>query len=327
MAPNPGKLLSLNKSSTSPKVGLALGSGAARGLAHIGVLKTLEDAGISLDLIAGTSMGAFIGALYAADVPIHRIEETARGIDWKSLARLLDPVIPTSGLIDGKKMMTFMAELLPVRTFEELSLPLAVTATDIETGEAIVIKQGDLLEALRAGLAFPGIFSPARFGNRFLVDGGLCHPVPTDVARHLGADRVIGVCAIPEVTKQTPEAYLPFKQEKNQRMRPWRDFFNAPGIEQLTRRVLGQQEPIATVSEETNRKIPNIFRVCAQSVAIMENEINQLRLDRNTRDLVIRPQLDGITLLEFHRADEIIAAGESATLDAMPAIRELVKVD
>ena len=312
---------------SSPKLGLALGSGAARGLAHIGVLKALEDAGIPLDLIAGTSMGAFIGALYAADVPIHRIEETARGIDWKSLTRLLDPVIPTSGLIDGKKMLAFMAELLPVRTFEELSLPLAITATDIETGEAIIIKQGDLLEALRAGLAFPGIFSPARFGSRFLVDGGLCHPVPIDVARNLGADRVIGVCAIPEVHKQIPEAFLPFKQEKNLRAKPLLDLFNAGGIEQVLRRVLRQQEPTLSVSEETNRKIPNIFRVCAQSVAIMENEINQLRLDRNTSDLVIRPQLDGITLLEFHRADEIIAAGESATLAALPAIRNLLKVD
>jgi NTE family protein len=291
------------------------------------VLKTLEEAGIQLDLIAGTSMGAFIGALYAAEVPIRRIEETARGIDWKSLARLLDPVLPTSGLIDGKKLISFMAELLPVRTFEELSIPLAVTATDIETGEAIVIKQGDLLQALRAGLAFPGIFSPARFGNRFLVDGGLCHPVPTDVARNLGATRVIGVCAIPAVVKQVPEAFLPVNLAKTQGPSPWRDLFNARSIEQLARRILKQHEPTMLFSEEPGRKIPNIFRVCAQSVAIMENEINQLRLDRNTRDLVIRPRLDGITLLEFHRADEIIAAGEISTQEALPAIYDLIAED
>ncbi len=312
---------------STPKLGLALGSGAARGLAHIGVLKTLEEAGIRPSLIAGTSMGAFIGALYAADVPIRRIEETARNIDWKSLTRLLDPVIPTSGLIDGKKMMAFMAELLPVRTFEELSLPLAVTATDIETGEAIIIKQGDLLEALRAGLAFPGIFSPARFGMRFLVDGGLCHPVPTDVARNLGAERVIGVCAIPAVQKQTPEAFLPLKHRMQHRSRPLLELFNAHGIEQLARRILGQPDAVDPTSEDNHRKTPNIFRVCAQSVAIMENEINQLRLERNTGDLVIRPQLDGVTLLEFHRAAEIIAAGVSATLAVLPAIRDLAKGD
>ena len=315
----------MQKMSPPSKIGLALGSGAARGLAHIGVLKALEEAEVHFDLIAGTSMGAFIGALYAADVPIQSIEQTARKIDWKSLARLLDPVLPTSGLIDGKKLMAFMAELLPVRTFEELTIPLAVTATDIETGEALVIKQGDLLEALRAGLAFPGIFSPARFGDRFLVDGGLCHPVPTDVARNLGADRVIGVCAIPEVTKQTPEAFLPFDPSAPLGHKPWPERFSASAVEQLLRRILKQNDQTNSGSEEGGRKAPGIFRVCAQSVAIMENEINQLRLDKNSQDLVIRPNLNNITLLEFHRAAEIIAAGEASTKAALPDIHNLLR--
>jgi predicted acylesterase/phospholipase RssA len=150
-----------------PKLGLALGSGAARGLAHIGVLKVLEEADIPIDIITGTSMGAFIGAMYAAGVPVAQMEQVALEIDWLSMARLLTPVMPTSGLSDGKKLVTFMAELLPVRDFKDLHLPLAVTATDINTGEAIIIKQGDLLEALHASLAFPGIFSPVRFGQRF----------------------------------------------------------------------------------------------------------------------------------------------------------------
>lgn len=309
-----------------PKVGLALGSGAARGLAHVGVIKTLEDEGLHFDLIAGTSIGAFIGALYAAEVPIHRIEETALAVDWKRLTRLLDPVLPTSGLIDGKKLMAFMAELLPVRTFEELSIPLAITATDIETGEAIIIKQGDLLEGLRAGLAFPGIFSPVRFGNRFLVDGGLCQPVPTDVVRNLGAECVIGVCAIPEVKKQTPEAFVQPDRDKPATTGSLREMFSAAGMEQLVRRVMKQPEPPASSQEENSRRLPTIFRVCAQSVAIMENEINDLRLARNTRDLVIRPNLNGIKLLEFHRAREIIAAGEAAAREALPSIHNLLTI-
>lgn len=308
-----------------PKVGLALGSGAARGLAHIGVIKVLEEENLPLDLIAGTSMGAFIGALYAAGVPVRRIEETALAVDWKRLTRLLDPVLPTSGLIDGKKLMAFMAELLPARTFEELSIPLAITATDIETGEAIIIKKGDLLEGLRAGLAFPGIFSPVRFGNRFLVDGGLCHPVPTDVVRSLGAERVIGICAIPKVNKQTPEAFLPPDRNKPSAAGPLRELFSAAGIEQLARRVIKQSDSSAPSPDEGSRRVPNIFRVCAQSVAIMENEINDLRLARNTRDLVIRPELNGINLLEFHRADEIIRAGEAAARAALPSIHNLLR--
>jgi len=307
------------------KVGLALGSGAARGLAHIGVLKVLDEAGVAIDCIAGTSIGAFIGALFAAGVPIRRMEKAALEIDWRQMARLLDPVLPTSGLIDGKKLMTFMAELLPVRTFEELNIPLAVTATDIHSGEAIIIRQGDLLQALRAGLAFPGIFSPARFGSRFLVDGGLCNPVPADIARRLGADHVIGVCAIPVVDKTVPETYLPAPGSQGGE-RPWFDLFNARGIEQAMRRILGQEND-GEPDESVDRRAPNIFRVCAQSVAIMENEINALRLTRNHHDLIIRPPLNDITLLEFHRAREIIAAGETEARACLPAIKALLSTD
>ena len=305
-----------------PRLGLALGSGAARGLAHIGVLKVLEEAQIPIDIITGTSMGAFIGAMYAAGVPIDHMEKAALEIDWRSMARLLDPVLPTSGLTDSKKLVSFMAELLPARDFGDLNRPLAVTATDINTGEAVIIKQGDLLEALRAGLAFPGIFSPVRFGQRFLVDGGLCKPIPTDVARHLGADRVIGVCTIPAVNKQTPETFLPAVQGQGKPAGRWRGLFSARSIEQAFRAAIGQE------SKEDARgdlKAPNIFRVCAQSVVIMENVINELHLRQNPHDLLIRPALDGITLLEFYRAKEIMTAGEAAARAALPQIEYLLR--
>lgn len=305
-----------------PRLGLALGSGAARGLAHIGVLKVLEEAETRVYGIAGTSIGAFIGALYAAGVPVQRMEAVACELDWRKLARLINPTVPTSGLVDGRKLVEFMAELLPVHSFEALRLPLAVTATDIETGEALIIRKGDLLEALHAALAFPGIFPPVRFGDRFLVDGGLCNPVPADVVRHLGADRVIGICTIPDVDKQIPEAFIP-QSRANWELGRHRELFSAAGIEQLFRRLIGSDplpEPAAEINE---RKIPGIFRVCAQSVAIMENQINALRLADNHHDLIIRPKCPGITLLEFHRAAEIIAAGETATRAALPEILQL----
>src|SRR5512139_1794699 len=221
-----------------PPLGLALGSGAARGLAHIGVLKVLEEAKVPVCGIAGTSIGAFIGALYAAGVPVQRMEAVACELDWRKLARLLNPTVPISGLVDGRKLVEFMTELLPVHSFEALRLPLAVTATDIETGEALIIRKGDLIEALSAALAFPGIFPPVRFGKRFLVDGGLCNPVPVDVARHLGADRVIGICTIPDVDKQIPEAFMPQSRASGEQNRP-RELFSAVGIEQLFRRLIG----------------------------------------------------------------------------------------
>jgi NTE family protein len=308
-----------------PRLGLALGSGAARGLAHIGVLKVLEEADIPIDIITGTSMGAFIGAMYAAGVPVAQMEQVALELDWLSMARLLAPVLPTSGLSDGKKLVAFMAELMPVRDFKDLRLPLAITATDINTGEAVIIKQGDLLEALRASLAFPGIFSPVRFGQRFLVDGGLCNPIPTDVARNLGAERIIGVCTIPAVDKQIPETFLPARHGDSKAISRWREFFNTRRIEQAFRSALGQETESSHEEAGGNLRTPNIFRVCAQSVAIMENVINELHLHQNPHDLIIRPPLEGVTLLEFHRAEEIIAAGEASAKAVLPEIEYLLK--
>lgn len=309
------------------KIGLALGSGAARGMAHIGVLKVIEKTGIRIDAVAGTSIGACIGALYAAGVTVGQMEEVASNVDWRQLARLLDPTLPTSGLIDGRKVARFMAELLPVRTFEELKIPLAVVATDVETGEMLIIKKGDLLQALQATIAFPGIFTPVRFGNRFLVDGGLCNPVPVDVVRELGAEFVIGVCAIPEVRKAPAETYLPSTAtDKGEDRGYLSQLFNAARVEGILRDILGRNggdEKNAKDAARRERKPPGIFRVCAQSVVIMENEINQLRLERNDIDLLIRPDLKGIALLDFHRAAEAIQSGEWAADKVADRLRSL----
>jgi NTE family protein len=314
---------------TQRKTGLALGSGAARGMAHIGVLKVLEKTGIRIDAIAGTSIGACIGALYAAGVSVGQMEEVARNVDWRQLAKLLDPTLPTSGLIDGRKVASFMAELLPVHTFEELHIPLAVVATDVETGEMLIIKKGNLLQALQAAIAFPGIFTPVRFGDRFLVDGGLCNPVPVDVVRALGADFVIGVCAIPEVNKAAAETYLPPAEADKEESRGYlSQRFNTARVESILRDILGRNgsdEKNGKNSSRRERKPPGIFRVCAQSVVIMENEINQLRLERNDIDLLIRPDLNSIALLDFHRAGEAIQAGENAAGRVADRLRALAK--
>ncbi len=317
----------MNTTAKKNSIGLALGSGAARGLAHIGALKVLEDAGIEIELVTGTSMGAFIGALYAAGVPVEQMEKAARELDWRRLAGIIDPVLPISGLIDGKKLKEFMAELLPVRSFEDLRCPLAVTATDIHNGDSIIIKQGDLLEALHASLAFPGIFSPVKFGRRHLVDGGLCNPVPVDIAHSLGAKHVVGICTIPKVSKESPETFIHAKQDRMPLNRRLREMFTAKMVEKAFRHAL---ENIPTSSEpepDTLWKSPNIFRVFAQSVAIMENEINELRLRQNVHDLIIRPNLEGVTLLEFHKARAIIAAGETATRANLESLQTLLQPD
>ncbi len=306
-----------------PQIALALGGGAARGLAHIGVLKVLEEEGIPVDLIAGTSIGAALGALYAAGVSVHRMETVMRELDWRALARLIDPTLPTSGLMDGKRVAIFLQELLPVATFEELRIPLAITATDVQTGEALIIRKGNLLEGLRAAIAFPGIFTPVPYGERFLVDGGLINPVPLDVAYQMGAAKVIGVCTIPRVEKLSTEAFFPPKDIPSAKPSRLRHFFTAANIENLLRDIWRPEPPVEEETHQRNRKPPNIFSICSRSVAIMENRINALQMERNHVDVLIRPDFKDLTMLEFHRAVEAIAAGEKAARLALPQLRAL----
>lgn len=307
------------------KIGLALGSGAARGLAHIGVLKVLEGEQVPLTAIAGTSIGALIGALYASGVTVDQMEEIVRNVDWRDLARLVNPVFPGSGLIDGKKVARFIAGLLPVQRFDGLHIPLAVTATDIETGEDLFIKQGDLVEAVRAAIAFPGIFPPVPFGDRFLVDGGLCNPVPVDVVRDFDCNKVIGVCAIPKVHKPRRETFL--ASGRNEKPSgSWRALFTAEGVERLFRDIWPageREEKDQGNGSGKERKPPGLLKVFAQSIAIMENQINELRLGQNHFDLLLRPRLENFNLFEFNRAAEAIRAGEEEARAKLPAILQM----
>ena len=310
--------------SSPKKIGLALGSGAARGMAHIGVLKVLEQEQIPISAVSGTSIGALIGALYAAGVPVSEMEEIAKSVDWKKIARWVDPRVPVSGLIDGKRITRFFEELLPVRNFSDLKIPLAMLATDVETGESIVLKQGDLLTALRASIAFPGIFTPVNIGNRFLVDGGLCHPVPAHLLKDLGANAVIGVCAIPKVDKSDQEAFLPAPDTQPENgTKSLLKKLKSEYVESLWQDIFGNRRDEAGQQNGKGRKPPHIFRVFAQSVAIMENQINDLRLEQNTIDVLIRPDLAGINLLEFNRAAEVIRAGAEETRKHLDTICNL----
>jgi predicted acylesterase/phospholipase RssA len=183
------------------KIGYALGGGAARGLSHIGVLKVLEERNIFPDIIAGSSIGALIGALYASGAKVGDIEQFALRLDLKRLVFLADLTIPTSGLIGGKRVNSLLKSILGDLTFSQLKCDFACVATDINTGEQVVLREGSLLEAVRASISIPGIFTPVRIKGRYLVDGGLVNEVPVSVCREMGATYVIGVNVIPEPSK------------------------------------------------------------------------------------------------------------------------------
>jgi NTE family protein len=173
-----------------PKVGIALGGGFARGLAHIGVLKVLEEEKIPVDFIAGTSVGSVIGAAYASGICAKELEEVAALVRFKDFSRW---TFSRFGLFSNDKMAVFLRKVLRCRTFEELRIPLAIAATDIVTGEPAVFTSGDLIDPVRASCAYPGMFQPVKIGDRLLVDGLLGHSVPAMPLRDMGAERVISV--------------------------------------------------------------------------------------------------------------------------------------
>lgn len=185
------------------RVGLALGSGAARGLAHIGVLEVLEREGIPIDMIAGTSAGAVIGALYAQGKNANLIKSLALDLSRKRLASLVDLALPKTGFIRGKKIKSLLELFIGGDIqFSDLSMPLACVATDIQTGEEVVIKQGSVLEGVRASISIPVIFTVVKKKGRYLVDGGLVNPVPVRVLKEMGADFIIAVNVIPDIRER-----------------------------------------------------------------------------------------------------------------------------
>jgi NTE family protein len=177
---------------TRRKVGLALGSGSARGFAHIGIIRVLEAEGIPIDCVAGTSIGAIVGSVYAAG-RFREGQKFVENLDLKKLSTLLDPLLPLSGLLGGKSLEKVFNSLLQHEQIEHFPLPFAAIATDVATGEEVILTTGDAVKAVRASMSLPGIFTPVFFQDRFLVDGGLVSPVPVNAAKMLGADVVIAV--------------------------------------------------------------------------------------------------------------------------------------
>jgi NTE family protein len=179
-------------------VGLALGGGYALGLAHIGVLEVFEREGIPVDMIAGTSVGALVGALYARQIDVETMKKHAAELDWLSMTSLLDLTLPKSGLIRGKRVTKLIQRLIGDVKFSDLKIPLACVATDIITGDEVVMSEGSVLEAIRSSISIPIIFSLVKNQGKYLVDGGLVNPVPVSVQKGMGADFLIAVDVTPD---------------------------------------------------------------------------------------------------------------------------------
>jgi NTE family protein len=178
--------------SKKPKIGLALGSGGPKGLAHIGVIKVLEENNIPIDFIAGSSIGAMVGGFYAAAKDVKQMEKIALGTGWKLILSLIDPSL-SQGLVGGEKVKKFIESHIDKIHFQDLKIPLSVVATDLKSSEAIVINKEEVASAIRASISFPLVFKPIEREGKLLADGGLSLPVPVDIVRKMGAELVIAV--------------------------------------------------------------------------------------------------------------------------------------
>jgi predicted acylesterase/phospholipase RssA len=197
---------SVREPGARPRIGLALGSGSVRGAAHVGVLKVLEEAGIPVDLIAGTSVGAFIGALYIGGQPISAFERVLPTVRW---GQLVHPIFPPRAFVNNQRMIRFVEKFIGPVDFADLPKPFAAVAADAVTGEAVILNQGRVSHAVCASTAIPGFMEPVRHRNRLLVDGAVVHPVPVALARSMGADIVIAVdLRIPSPTKRVPKHFV-----------------------------------------------------------------------------------------------------------------------
>lgn len=301
-----------------PRIGLALGSGSARGLAHLGVIRALAEAGIEIGCIAGTSMGALIGAIHAAG-KLEALEATFKDFDWKKTVTFFDVVLPKSGLIDGARVSELVRAHIHTDAIETLPMPFAAVATDIVSGDEVVIRAGDVIDAVRASISVPGIFTPLRRNGRILVDGGLVNPVPVSAARALGADIVIAVDLNHEIIAGKNLKPLWRTDDMSKKMPGM--FSRSMGsyrrsMQELKARLLARDAPGAaqfarwTSSEEP---LPSIFEVLLASINVMETRITQARLALDAPDLLVQPPLGHIRFLEFGRAEEIIRIGYEHT--------------
>ncbi|HXU92542.1 MAG TPA: patatin-like phospholipase family protein [Gallionella sp.] len=297
-----------------PKIGLALGSGSARGLAHLGVIRALKDAGIEVDFVAGTSMGALIGAIYAAG-KLDELEATFLGFDWKKTVSFFDVVLPKSGLLDGAKITALVRAHLHADAIEMLPKPFAAVATDIVTGEEVVIRSGDVIEAVRASISVPGIFTPVPRNGHILVDGGLSNPVPVSAVRAMGADIVIAVDLNHEIISgKNLKPLLPAtnnpEAEASGMLSRWVGNYRL-SIKDIKQKLLtGDNAASAQFRKWVSAEpLPNIFEVLLASINIMETRITQTRLSLDRPDVIVQPPLGHIRFMEFDRAEEIIAIG------------------
>jgi NTE family protein len=309
-----------------PVIGLALGGGAARGFAHIGIVRTLIAHGIVPNVVVGTSIGAVIGGAYAAG-HLDTLEEWARSLQPRSVLSYLDIRLTGSGLIGGDKLASQLEGALGQTLIEDLPLKFATVATEVRTGHEIWLTHGRIVDAMRASYALPGIFAPVLVGDRWLVDGALVNPVPVSAARALGAEIVIAANLSSDVFAHSTTIYAhgPSPAEVTVAVTPEAVIEPAPPKRGGFSRLFS---PERTVKREFFGSVgrPGISTVMVDAFNIMQDRITRARLAGDPPDLLISPRVGQIGWFDFHRADDLIAHGTRAAERAIESIQEAIQI-
>ncbi len=306
------------------KLGIALGSGASRGWAHIGVLNALDEAGISVDFISGTSIGSVVGAVYSLG-DLEKFEKFARSLDWKKIVSYLDVIIPGSGFIRGKKLFRILSKYYENILLEDLPIPFCAVAADVLTGDEMRFDSGKVMDAVRASVAIPGVFTPFKYGDRVLVDGGIVNPVPVNIVRKMGADVVIAV----DLNNCIVEGNTNGKERVGLRTNPGSDEDtdrNKRIPEMLEEKYKEISGAIRTKFDNILSKehIPNILEIIDNSAHIMQRSITKNAFQTDPPDIVIEPRLGDFRLFDFDRADEAIEEGYRLMKRETGKIKELL---
>ncbi|MGD8590727.1 MAG: patatin-like phospholipase RssA [Chromatiales bacterium] len=304
------------------RIGLALGSGSARGWAHIGVIQGLAEIGIEPHVVAGSSIGAFVGAAYASG-RLQRLEQWVRALSWKDILEYLDLSVRGGGVIQGEKLMQFFPEVLTDVPIDSLARRFGMVATELSSGREVWFREGSLIEGVRASISLPGLFAPVWVNDRWLVDGGLANPVPVSLCRALGADVVIAVNLNGDIVgkhlrKKSNKPISVSQEEKTNTV-----FLDRIST-QLKNSLQDKKETLLSQLFGNNRQMPGLFEVLASSINIMQDRITRSRMAGDPPEVILSPRLAHLGLLEFDEADMAIAEGRACVERMQPMLDKLL---
>lgn len=304
------------------KIGIALGSGSARGWAHIGVLHALKDMGIEPDIVAGCSIGAFVGAAYASD-QLDVLEEWSKTLTWKEIIGFFDLSLSKGGLIEGEKLFEFIREKAGDPEIETLSRKFGAVATELKSGREVWLREGSLFDSVRASVAFPGLISPSNLHNKWLIDGGLINPVPVSLCRAMGADVVIAVNLNGDLLKNTAKT-VELNADNSESITDNEASFFERLSTPLKLEINKQKNFLTSKFFNQNVKNPGTFEVMASSINIMQDRITRSRMAGDVPEIIISPKLSQLGLLEFDKAEFAIEEGRKSVERIQSIIKEVL---